>query len=219
MLYVTLCTTPWPGPFTRTVSRHHLTPFLPALPSLLLQLQRDLTFLCTHPGTSDPVTLASHLTSAGYSASVRRAVGGGGSSCFRNLRHEFLVVKGDGKDSRDDYVVDLRFREQFQISHPTPDYAALLALLPEAYAGPVSAVMPIVQVSRVSMCSVVAPGGDGAGEKAREGSDVAGKTRCHEEGMISSVRQSFVAVLAVWQLAVVLLGHAYHSLHRFSNEW
>lgn len=51
---------------------------------------------------------------------------------------------------------------------------------------------------------------------------MAGKTRCHEEGMISSVRQSFVAVLAVqgcWQLAVVLLGHAYHSLHGYSNEW
>lgn len=155
---------------------HHLTSCLPALPALPLQLQRDLTSLCTHPGTSDPDTLASHLTSAGYSASVRRAVGGCGSSCFRNLRHEFLVVKGDGKDSRDDYVVDLRFREQFQISHPTPDYAALLVLLPEAYAGPVSAVMPIVQVGRASMCSVVASGGgDEAGEKAREG----WKDLCH----------------------------------------
>ena len=39
-----------------------------------------------------------------------------------------------------------RFKEQFAIPHPTKDYEEILSSVPEEYVGPVSRVMPIVQV-------------------------------------------------------------------------
>ena len=42
--------------------------------------------------------------------------------------------------------VILRFKEQFAIPHPTKDYEEILSSVPEEYVGPVSRVMPIVQV-------------------------------------------------------------------------
>ena len=42
--------------------------------------------------------------------------------------------------------MDLRFREQFAIPHPTDTYAAIIETVPEIYVGPVSRIIPIVQV-------------------------------------------------------------------------
>ena len=53
-------------------------------------------------------------------------------------------------------MVDLRFREQFEITHPTDGYAVVLAAVPEHYVGPVSRIIPIVQVKG---------GGDPAGAR------------------------------------------------------
>ena len=47
-------------------------------------------------------------------------------------------------------MVDLRFREQFEITHPTDGYAVVLAAVPEHYVGPVSRIIPIVQVRGVA---------------------------------------------------------------------
>ena len=41
-----------------------------------------------------------------------------------------------------------RFKEQFAIPHPTEAYAEIHSVVPEEYVGPVSRVMPIVQVNR-----------------------------------------------------------------------
>ena len=49
-------------------------------------------------------------------------------------------------------MVDLRFREQFEITHPTDGYAVVLAAVPEHYVGPVSRIIPIVQVRGVAGC-------------------------------------------------------------------
>lgn len=54
-------------------------------------------------------------------------------SCLQNLRHRYIVCLGvrDAADGEPAYlpeplVVEPRFREQFTIAHPTPDYEALL---------------------------------------------------------------------------------------------
>lgn len=54
-------------------------------------------------------------------------------SCLQNLRHRFIVCLGtrsavDGEPAYlpEPLVVEPRFREQFIIAHPTPEYEALL---------------------------------------------------------------------------------------------
>lgn len=64
-----------------------------------LQLRQDvLSFVrCMREDNFDvdPIDLACSLASMGYSCRMRRAVGGniGGQDCFKNLFHEFLLVK------------------------------------------------------------------------------------------------------------------------------
>jgi uncharacterized protein (TIGR01615 family) len=81
----------------------------------------------------------------GYHVTVRTALGGG-PSCFRNLRHEFLTVlanEGEFKDST--LIVDPLFREQFAIPQPSATYAALLELIPMEFVGTASRLIPLVQ--------------------------------------------------------------------------
>ncbi|GAX80218.1 hypothetical protein CEUSTIGMA_g7656.t1 [Chlamydomonas eustigma] len=92
----------------------------------------------------DTVELASKLSSFGYSVSVRSALGGG-NSCFRNLRHDFLLVRGTDEFEGIECIVDLHFKEQFEIPHPTEAYLEILACVPEDFVGPLSRLMPLVQ--------------------------------------------------------------------------
>ena len=70
---------------------------------------------------------------------IRTALGGGGGgACLRNLRHSFLTVSIQGPSQEAvEYVVDPRFREQFEIAHQTRRYNRVLAALgPEVVATP-----------------------------------------------------------------------------------
>jgi uncharacterized protein (TIGR01615 family) len=81
----------------------------------------------------------------GYHVTVRTAIGGG-PSCFRNLRHEFVTVlsnEGEFKDST--LIVDPLFREQFAIPQPSAMYQALLELVPLEFVGTASRLIPLVQ--------------------------------------------------------------------------
>jgi uncharacterized protein (TIGR01615 family) len=79
---------------------------------------------------------------------VRTALGGG-PACFRNLRHEFLTVLGEGDYKDVPYIVDPAFKEQFEIPSPSASYAALLELLPTEFVGTSSRLVPLVQ----NLCS------------------------------------------------------------------
>jgi uncharacterized protein (TIGR01615 family) len=98
----------------------------------------------------DTVELASKLSSFGYSVSVRSALGGG-ISCFRNLRHEFLLVRGSDEFDGVEYIVDLHFKEQFEIPHPTDAYLDILTCVPVDFVGPLSRLMPLVQTLSAEM--------------------------------------------------------------------
>lgn len=101
----------------------------------------------------DSVVTAAKLCTMGHDVVLRRAlpVTEGGSSsgthCFRNLRHEFLLVRGSpGSDYEGlEYVVDLRFRDQFEIPHPTPTYQEVLAAVPQVFIGPLSRLQAVVK--------------------------------------------------------------------------
>uniref|UniRef100_A0A383W9P6 Uncharacterized protein n=1 Tax=Tetradesmus obliquus TaxID=3088 RepID=A0A383W9P6_TETOB len=115
--------------------------------SFQVQLQRDVRRLLRVMGREslDVVVMASRLSLVGYHVTVRTAIGGG-PSCFRNLRHEFLTVlsnEGDFKDST--LIVDPLFREQFAIPQPTATYEALLELIPQEFVGTASRLIPLVQ--------------------------------------------------------------------------
>jgi uncharacterized protein (TIGR01615 family) len=89
----------------------------------------------------DAVVLALRLALVGYQASVRQAIGGG-SACFRNLRHEFINVRAPNAE---EYIVELNFKEQFQIPKPSLTYQKLLDFLPSEFVGTSSSLVPLVQ--------------------------------------------------------------------------
>eukprot|EP00195_Chlamydomonas_chlamydogama_P013006 CAMPEP_0202901194 /NCGR_PEP_ID=MMETSP1392-20130828/13871_1 /ASSEMBLY_ACC=CAM_ASM_000868 /TAXON_ID=225041 /ORGANISM="Chlamydomonas chlamydogama, Strain SAG 11-48b" /LENGTH=294 /DNA_ID=CAMNT_0049587715 /DNA_START=242 /DNA_END=1126 /DNA_ORIENTATION=+ len=117
---------------------------------LLMDVQLLKRHMLQSEGEVNTVHLANQLSDAGYTVSVRNALGGG-SSCFRNLRHEFLLVKDCDHDAVE-HIVDLRFNEHFQIPHPTRQYADILSLVPEEFVGPSSKLLPVVQI----LCSEMA---------------------------------------------------------------
>lgn len=72
--------------------------------------------------------LADTLRRLGYAVKIRTALGGGsGGACLRSLRHSFLTVSVPGPSGSMSYVLDPRFRDQFEIAHTTPRYARVLA--------------------------------------------------------------------------------------------
>ncbi|KAG1663369.1 hypothetical protein FOA52_007106 [Chlamydomonas sp. UWO 241] len=97
------------------------------------------------------------------------------ASAFCNLRHEFLLVRpapgahADGcplewggrtrlgcqdleHSPAPEYVVDLRFMEQFQVAQASAEYADLLSILPQEFVGPLPALVSLVTV----LCSEMA---------------------------------------------------------------
>ncbi|PNH03227.1 hypothetical protein TSOC_010738 [Tetrabaena socialis] len=92
----------------------------------------------------DVVVLGAKLSSCGYGVNVRTALGGG-SACFRNLRHEFLTVRGLGEYEGVEFIVDPSFRQHFVIHHPTEEYAQLLTAAPDVFVGTSARLVPIVQ--------------------------------------------------------------------------
>ncbi|KAL4431017.1 hypothetical protein ABPG75_006273 [Micractinium tetrahymenae] len=117
------------------------------------RLQRDVLLfrdvLVVEDGEVDGVVLASKLTAAGYRVAVRQALGGGsGMQVFSNLRHSFLLVTAPPECTcaGNDFIVEPHFREQFEISHPTPRYSGLLALLPAVLVASAEQITALVQL-------------------------------------------------------------------------
>jgi uncharacterized protein (TIGR01615 family) len=109
------------------------------------RLQLLLLSYKPHTQKSIFLLLAVLFVQVGYHVTVRTAIGGG-PSCFRNLRHEFLTVlsnEGDFKDCT--LIVDPLFREQFAIPQPSATYEALLELVPLEFVGTASRLIPLVQ--------------------------------------------------------------------------
>lgn len=94
------------------------------------------------PATTSPAAATLHPSL--LNQQVRTALGGG-PACFRNLRHEFLTVLGEGDYKDVPYIVDPAFKEQFEIPSPSASYAALLELLPTEFVGTSSRLVPLVQ--------------------------------------------------------------------------
>lgn len=116
-------------------------------------------------GIGDAVKLAMVLGKEGYKVSVRSAKGSSfnhpvvnktSTSCFHNLRHEFLLVRGD---EGIEYVVDLAFRDQFEIPHPTDAYQEVLKAVPQVFVGPMASLVALVQLLGDQMAQVFTSNG------------------------------------------------------------
>ena len=106
--------------------------------------------------------LAEDLAGHGYKVAIRSALGGGtGTSCFRHLRHEFLVVMPDKRSLRccpdgsvhnlvclqgaDELIlVEPNFREHFVINQSTPAYDEVIRAVPVEFVGPVARLQSLV---------------------------------------------------------------------------
>lgn len=97
-----------------------------------------------------PASLATKLSELGYDAVLRTTITNA-STCFRQLGHEFLAVRGEPEGSGE-YIVEPHFREQFSIPHATPAYAELLACVPEEFVGESSRLVPVVE----ALCEAMA---------------------------------------------------------------
>jgi uncharacterized protein (TIGR01615 family) len=95
----------------------------------------------------DCVVLASKLCAMGYDPIVRKAVTEGTDvfTRFRHLRHEFLLVRGEGDWEGADFIVETRLREHFTIMHPATHFAGLLQLVPNIFVGSASRLMPVIR--------------------------------------------------------------------------
>lgn len=96
---------------------------------------------CSADGGVDIEAVARTLLAAGYLVQLRDGCSSDKAakdarSCLRNLRHRFLVCIGLRASSGDvsylpvPLVVDPRFREQFTVAHPTPEYDSVLKVRP-----------------------------------------------------------------------------------------
>ncbi len=124
-------------------------PDQPPTRRLLLQLLHDVLAynkrMRAEGDDFDVVTLAAHLSNVGYRVHIRNALGGGqGTDCFHNLRHEFLVVQGEGEQGSVDYFVEVRCLAAQFCGHAlsaVPAFAVLvfqcvMPVMPSALTGP-----------------------------------------------------------------------------------
>ncbi|EFJ49897.1 hypothetical protein VOLCADRAFT_89362 [Volvox carteri f. nagariensis] len=119
--------------------------------SYTMKLLRDVRYFVNEERDPDAILLATKLSAVGYSVNVRTALGGG-TACFRNLRHEFLMVRGHGNFEGVEFIVEPRFREHFSIPHPTEEYSELLSHAPDVFVGVGGRLVPIVQ----TLCEAMA---------------------------------------------------------------
>jgi uncharacterized protein (TIGR01615 family) len=91
--------------------------------------------------------LAGRLQRLGHTVRIRTALGGGGGGeCLRNLRHTFLYCTVEGMMSRMNYIIDPKFKEQFEIAHPTERYQKVLDAIPREFVGTEDRITALVEV-------------------------------------------------------------------------
>ncbi|GIL74209.1 hypothetical protein Vretimale_1967 [Volvox reticuliferus] len=121
------------------------------------QLHRDVTALLGrfNSDVKSPdalYSLASALADLGYDVSLRTALGGGTSECFKSLRHEFLIVRGTGEFCGMEFIVEPSLRQHFAIPHPSPDYEYVLSRTPDVFVGGSCRLVPVIQL----LCALMA---------------------------------------------------------------
>lgn len=119
-------------------------------------MSNDVHFLVLRHGNSqsrntfdvsdyDQSLLASDLQSLGYAVSIRRSVGGGiENEGVHHLSHSFLRCSPPG--TTEVFIVDLKFKDQFDIMYPTPTYRHVLERIPTLFVAAESKIEPIVEV-------------------------------------------------------------------------
>lgn len=93
--------------------------------------------------------IAEHLSSVGYNASIKRAIGGGrDGTCFDRLNHTFIEVHlGEDKEGTCSLIIcEPTFRDIFTIQNPTPRYSEVLRDVPDEFVGPKGRLMELVQI-------------------------------------------------------------------------
>jgi uncharacterized protein (TIGR01615 family) len=97
-------------------------------------------------GSADLRAIGSYLRSKyGYLVYLRQAnISKRPKAYLRQLRHDFLVIRGLPSNEGLDVLVDLNFRDHFRVAHATPWYSKLLAALPQDWVGSAAALAPLV---------------------------------------------------------------------------
>jgi len=93
----------------------------------------------------DQTALAANLEAKGYRVNIRHSVGGGtGAEGMNNLSHSFLRCNVRGAEEV--FIIDTRFRDQFDIHHATSAYREILNTIPLLLVASEDKITPLVQV-------------------------------------------------------------------------
>jgi uncharacterized protein (TIGR01615 family) len=112
-------------------------------------------------GSVDLRSVGSYLRSKhGYLVALRKAnISKRPKAYLRQLRHDFLVVRGLPTIEGLDILVDVNFRDHFRVAHATPWYSKMLAALPQDWVGSAQALAPLVGLMSAGMHGAHALGG------------------------------------------------------------
>ena len=96
--------------------------------------------------------LARELTSKGYTVAIRHHSASNnpatntGSSCSPSVRDTYIVFSGVPGNPSDEYVIELDFRDRFNIANSTAFYNTCLSVVPEVWVGPMDQLLPLVEL-------------------------------------------------------------------------
>eukprot|EP00210_Caulerpa_lentillifera_P001213 g1169.t1 len=100
---------------------------------------------CRNELDYDQSILAADLQSLGYDVNFRRSIGGGsGSEGVSNLNHTFIRCRNP--DSNRVFIVDPKFKDQFDIAHKTNAYERVLEFVPKLLVLREDRVIPLVKL-------------------------------------------------------------------------
>ena len=119
-----------------------------------LEYQRSCGYSSSHRERSNKL-LAQELSSKGYQVALRHhssQSNSTGVSPSPHVRDTYIVFSGVPGHATEDYVIELDFRDRFNIANPTPFYNTCLAAVPEVWVGPLEQLLPLVELLCYEMC-------------------------------------------------------------------
>mmetsp|Transcript_34982 Transcript_34982/g.99149 ORF Transcript_34982/g.99149 Transcript_34982/m.99149 type:complete len:390 (+) Transcript_34982:516-1685(+) len=100
--------------------------------------------------------LARELTAKGYTVAIRQHPGssnaqhhppaGATAASSPTVRDTYIAFSGVSGNPGEEYVIELDFRDRFNIGSPTAFYNTCLSVVPEVWVGPLDQLLPLVEL-------------------------------------------------------------------------
>jgi uncharacterized protein (TIGR01615 family) len=117
-----------------------------------LEYQQSCGYSSSHRERSNKL-LAQELSSKGYQVALRHhCIQNNSTGVSPNVRDTYIVFSGVPGYATEDYIIELDFRDRFNIANPTSFYSTCLASVPEVWVGSLEQLLPLVELLCSEMC-------------------------------------------------------------------